>query len=46
MEMGSSRVNPFPSAIYEFITISNFRASESTVASESVICWKLMTDWT
>ena len=46
MEMGSSRVNPFPSPIYEFITISNFRASESTVASGSVISWKVKTDWT
>lgn len=29
MEMGSSHVNPSPSPIYEFITISNSRASES-----------------
>ena len=29
MEMGSSHVNASPSPIYEFITISNSRASES-----------------
>lgn len=29
MEMGSSHANPSPSPIYEFITISNSRASES-----------------
>lgn len=29
MEMGSSHVNLFPSPIYEFITISNSRASQS-----------------
>lgn len=29
MEMGSSHVNPSPSPVYEFITISNSRASES-----------------
>lgn len=29
MEMGSLHVNPSPSPIYEFITISNSRPSES-----------------
>ena len=45
MEMGSSYVNPSPSPIYEFITIFNSRASESIVASGSVISWKLMMGW-